>query len=240
MWVSGPSVGLGYWERTELTSEVFGARLSDTKDGPFLRTGDLGFLHQGQLYITGRLKDLVIIRGRNYYPQDIEHSVGTAAPSLRAGCTAAFGLEIEGRERLVVVQEADETRIDDPNDVMACIRTAIARDHKLRVAAIVLLRARTMPKTTSGKVQRKACRDGFVEGTLDVLHEWRAAPDAVSGTSGADASNVESWLQERVAASLGITLGDVDAMTPLGELGLDSVAAAVSGHADRVQVRDRS
>ena len=173
IWVAGDSVAQGYWQRPEETAQVFGAQLA-TGEGPFLRTGDLGFLHQGQLFVTGRLKDLIIIRGQNHYPQDLELTVQQSHPALRAGCGAAFAVDVDGVEQLVIAQEVERTHLRrlDVDGVIGVIREAIAQFHELHVYAIVLLRTGSIPKTSSGKVQRYACRAGFLEETLVALAQW--------------------------------------------------------------------
>ena len=172
IWVSGPSVARGYWRKPEETKQTFGAHLA-TGEGPFLRTGDLGFLDQGQLFVTGRLKDLIIIRGSNHYPQDLEHTVERSHRALRPGCGAAFSIDVDGAERLVIVQEVND-RASVPNeDVVAAIRRALTESHEVHPEAIVLIEPRTIPRTSSGKIQRYACREAFLAGTLNVVHEWR-------------------------------------------------------------------
>jgi 8-amino-7-oxononanoate synthase len=174
IWVSSPSVAQGYWNQPNETDHIFKAHLADTGEGPFLRTGDLGFLHHGELFVTGRLKDVIIIRGRNHYPQDIEWTVQQAHPGLRVGCGAAFSLEVEGAERLVIVQEVERRSLRqlDAKAVISSIRQAISEEHQLQVYAVLLLKPATIPKTSSGKIQRFACRAGFLEKTLNPLEEW--------------------------------------------------------------------
>jgi acyl-CoA synthetase (AMP-forming)/AMP-acid ligase II len=134
IWVSGPSVAHGYWNRAEETEQIFHAFISDTGEGPFLRTGDLGFLQDGELFITGRLKDLIIIRGCNHYPQDVELSVERCHPALRPGCGAAFAIDIRGEERLVIVQEIDDRyQPDEINTIIRSICQSVAEDHELQV-----------------------------------------------------------------------------------------------------------
>jgi 8-amino-7-oxononanoate synthase len=183
VWVYGPSMAQGYWQETEATERVFRARLRDTGEGPFLRTGDLGFLQDGELFITGRLKDLIIVHGVNYYPQDIERTVQESHPRLRPDCGAAFTVEEKkGRERLVVVQEVERHKQSNLTGVFDEIRRAVAAEHELALDVIVLIRAGSVPKTSSGKIQRHACRNGYLANALDVVGTWQAA-DAVSEAS---------------------------------------------------------
>jgi 8-amino-7-oxononanoate synthase/acyl carrier protein len=172
IWVSTPSMGLGYWSKPLETRETFLAHLADTGAGPYLRTGDLGFLHEGELFVTGRVKDLIIIRGVNYYPQDIEVTVEQASDLLRPSGSAAFAADIEGRERLIVVCEVERTRKKDWSDVIAQIRSAVAAAHELPPDGVVLVRAGSISKTSSGKIQRSACHDAFLVGSLSIVEQW--------------------------------------------------------------------
>lgn len=178
IWVSGPSVAQGYWNRPEETLQTFHAYLADTGGGPFLRTGDLGFLQDGELFITGRIKDVIIIRGQNHYPQDIELTVERSHPALRRGCGAAFAVEVKGSERLVVVQEVERSylRQMNVNEVVGNIRHAVAAEHSLQIYATVLVKTGSIPKTSSGKIQRYACRSGFLSGSLNVVEDWSENP----------------------------------------------------------------
>lgn len=166
IWVRGPSVARGYWDRPEQTAEAFGARLEGDAD-PFLRTGDLGFLSGGELFVVGRLKDLLILSGRNHHPQDIELTVERSHAAVRPGGVAAFAVEVEGAERPVVVAEVDPAA--SPDEVSRAIRDAVGARHDLALHALRLVAPRTIPKTSSGKLQRRACRDAFLRGALAEL-----------------------------------------------------------------------
>jgi acyl-CoA synthetase (AMP-forming)/AMP-acid ligase II len=167
VWVAGPSVAQGYWERPEETAAVFGGHLADSGEGPYLRTGDLGFIQDGELFLTGRLKDLIVLRGRNHYPQDIEETVQAVHPGLRAGAGAAFEIIREGRPALVVVQEVDRLyRREDLSQVIGDVRQAVAERHEVQVHDVQLLEYGSIPRTSSGKVQRHRCRIGYEQGTL--------------------------------------------------------------------------
>ncbi|BAZ50023.1 AMP-dependent synthetase and ligase [Nostoc sp. NIES-4103] len=178
IWVSGPSVAQGYWNQIEQTKETFNAYLADTGKGPFLRTGDLGFLQDGELFITGRLKDVIIIRGQNHYPQDIELTVEKSHPSLRPGCGAAFVIDFKNSERLVIVQEVERSYLRKLNvqEVVGQIRQTVVAQHALEVFSIVLVKTGSIPKTSSGKIRRRACKDAFLAGTLDVVEDWSENP----------------------------------------------------------------
>jgi acyl-CoA synthetase (AMP-forming)/AMP-acid ligase II len=168
IWVAGPGVASGYWNRPDDSRETFGAVLRDTGEGPFLRTGDLGFVYDGEVVVTGRLKDLIILDGRNHYPQDIEHTVSTSAPALRPNACAAFSVDGEAGERLVVAAEVDRG-VRDAHEIVLAVRRAVALTHDVRADVVVLVRPGTLPKTSSGKIQRHAARAAFLAGTLDVV-----------------------------------------------------------------------
>lgn len=171
IWVSGSTIAQGYWGKPQETQETFQAYLADTGAGPFLRTGDLGFIKDGELFVTGRLKEIILIRGRNNYPQDIEYTVQNSHPALRPSCGAAFTVEVKGEERLVVVQEVERTwlRKVDIDEVKRAIRKAVVQEYDLQVYAIALIRTGSLPKTSSGKIQRRGCRAKFLEGSLEIL-----------------------------------------------------------------------
>jgi acyl-CoA synthetase (AMP-forming)/AMP-acid ligase II len=164
IWVSGPHVAGGHVVSDEETRSIFGARLADTGEGPFLRTGDLGCIIDGELYVTGRLKDVLILRGKNHYPNDIEATVASSHPALRPNCGAAFSVEVNGQEELVVFQEVrSRTPYGSAEEIRAAVRQALAETHLLRPHAVVLLRPNVILKTSSGKVRRSACRAEFLE-----------------------------------------------------------------------------
>lgn len=171
--VSGKGVGLGYWDKPEDTETTF--RVYVEGRGPYLRTGDLGFLQDGELYITGRIKDMMILWGRNRYPQEIEATLDTCHPAIRAGHSAAFSVETELGEQLIIAAEIERRYLRNLNveEVVNAIRQAIAEQNTVDVFAIVLLKTTTIPKTTSGKIQRRACRTKFLEGSLDSVGQWK-------------------------------------------------------------------
>jgi acyl-CoA synthetase (AMP-forming)/AMP-acid ligase II len=175
VWVRGPSVAAGYWDRKEESELTFCARLRDGDDGPFLRTGDLGFLENGELFISGRLKDVLVIRGRNHNPEEIERTVQAAHPGLRANCGAAFESGQDGESRLIVVQEVQRgNRHLDFDRLLGDVRLAVADRHGLHVHDLQLLEFGSIPKTSSGKIQRHRCRLGYEQGTLK---RWKKAKE---------------------------------------------------------------
>ena len=200
IWIKDPSVAQGYWQRPDATKATFCAYIQDTEEGAFLRTGDLGFIHEGELYITGRIKDLIIVRGTNHYPQDIEWSVQELHPALRSDYGAAFSIEAEGEERLVVVQEVERRSGNiDTETIIADIRQEIAEQHEIQVYGVVLAKPGNILKTASGKIQRRACRDKFLQGTLTVIADWCENPELSSQYRSLQ-GEVES-LAEKVTAS---------------------------------------
>ncbi|MCP2288109.1 AMP-binding enzyme [Nocardia amikacinitolerans] len=177
IWIGGPDAALAYWGNEDATRETFRAETVAPQSGPYLRSGDLGALVDGELYVVGRRKDLVIVGGRNYYPQDIEHTVENADPRIRRGCTAAFAVDREGGEELIVVAEVKADADPDTAALTAALRAAVSVDHSITPARVVLVRAGTVPKTSSGKLQRRATRAAFEAGTLDEI--TAAATEAV-------------------------------------------------------------
>jgi acyl-CoA synthetase (AMP-forming)/AMP-acid ligase II len=164
IWVRGPSVGGGYWDQPEKTAETFGARTVGSEDERrWLRTGDLGFVREENLFVVSRLKDLIIVRGRNHAPQEIEQTVEESHPALRRGCGAAFSIELEGEERLVIAQEVRPRCPAKPEELARVIAAAVAERHGIDPHAVALLPPQTVPKTSSGKIQRAGCRASFAE-----------------------------------------------------------------------------
>jgi amino acid adenylation domain-containing protein len=237
VWVSTLSVASGYWNRPEETKEVFRTHLAMMNEGSFLRTGDLGFLNQGQLYITGRLKDLIIVRGRNYYPQDIELTVERSHPSLRFRSGAAFSIEVNGEERLVVAQETTDHLTQDLDAIINAIRQAITEDHELAPFSVILLKPGAIPKTSSGKTQRHLCRNAFLTGTFPKIREWREGPISegpVPSISKAHPKNIEeteSWLREVLAEKLRMDRHEIDPQQPILQYGVDSMMTMEVAHA---------
>ncbi len=174
VWVCGSSIAQGYWKNPEKTEEDFHAYTAE-KEGPYLRTGDLAFEHEGELYICGRAKDLLIIRGKNYYPQDIEMAVSASHEALSQGGTAAFSLEIDEREQLVIVQEIQRTHMRKFNEeeVLDAMIETIGVECELQVYDILLVRPGQVLKTSSGKIQRQANKQAYIDKTYKVLGELR-------------------------------------------------------------------
>jgi amino acid adenylation domain-containing protein len=261
IWVSGPCNASGYWGRQAETKGTLLAHLADTGEGPFLRTGDLGFIRNGEIFVTGRVKDLIIIRGSNHFPQDIELTVERVSSAVRPGCVAAFSVENAGNEELVIVCEverrqapgdriAEAIRIDHEetrttgtsteSDVklIAQIRAAIAKSHDLAPYAVVLLTPGSIPKTSSGKIQRYACRAAFLANSLSVLSKDITIRESTRySQQHIQDLTTEQSLDDRVQAVITRILGLVERLSgrrlpedasgaALVDLGVDSLAAA--------------
>ena len=239
IWLSGESIAAGYWQRPEVNAETFGALLANGS-GPFLRTGDLGFLDPtgSELFVTGRLKDLIILRGRNHYPQDLELTASRSHPDLLPDGGAAFAVVVEGEERLVVVHEV-ERRAEDHGAIFEAVRRCIAEEHEARVHEVVLIRRSTLLKTSSGKVRRRACRAAYLEGGLRVVAASGVAEAVPRGAAGdlprrgelfalpraERRTAVVEALRTRAAGLLGLEIDSLRPGVPLTALGLDSLAA---------------
>ncbi len=168
IWVSGPSVGQGYWGHPAETEAIFNAHLADTGEGPFLRTGDLGFLRNDELFVTGRLKDLIVIQDRLHYAEDIEMTVDKCHKSLRPYSAAAFVVDLEIEKGLVILQEVERDYKLDLSSVVEAIRSTVAAMHRIQPYAVILIRRGSIFRTSSGKIQRFACREAFLAGKLKV------------------------------------------------------------------------
>ena len=246
IWISGGSVASGYWNRPQATQETFQSALKDGEEGCFLRTGDLGFLSNGELFVTGRLKDVIIISGRNHYPQDVELTVENSHPALRSNCSAAFAIEMQTGECLVIACEVERTHLRHLNtlEIVRAIQIAVSTEHELEVYGVVLLKTGSIPKTSSGKIQRQACKLGFLEKSLNVVGEWQktleshqkinnsnlqqnslSQNDALQNSS-KSVEEIQAWLAQKLAEILQLSPEQIDFKQPLAVYGLSSVKAA--------------
>ena len=243
IWVRGASVAQGYWNRPEETKKTFQATLNsagnDLTEQRYLRTGDLGFMKEGELYITGRLKELMIIRGRNYYPQDIEKTVEESHPALRIHSGAVFSVESDNQEKLIVTQEIRrEARKDlDLDEVIQSIRQRVSEFHELGSQAILLLREGSVPKTSSGKIKRLSVRTQYLEGSLEVLKIWEQGSTGFpqeetdhrgpssTGKDAVSSQMIRHWLVEKIARRLNVQAKDIDVHAAIDRYGLDSLEA---------------
>lgn len=244
IWVQSPSVAVGYWNKPKETEETFKARISGV-EGCFLRTGDLGFIFSGQLYVTGRLKELIIIRGTNHYPQDIEYTIQSSHPILTHASGAAFSVNSNGNEELVAVYEIDNTAAANHTlvrQVISAAMEAVFQNHEIRLHDIVFIRSGTLPKTSSGKIQRVICRGSYINGTLENLlygSDKYKQPAVIASFSESgvpvygkfDASvDIKAWLVVNLADTLNLQPDEIEDDEPFASYGLDSsVAAGLTG-----------
>ncbi len=241
IWVAGPAVGAGYFGNTEATVASFNHALAGSDQAKFLRTGDLGFFHDGQLYITGRLKDLLIFRGRNYVPQDLEWTAEASDQRIRAGHSAAFAIDGADGEQLVLAFEVDRrVAASELPLIAATARRAIAHVHELPVQAIAVVRSGSVPRTSSGKIRRQQCRTDYLAGQLDTL--WldqleageQRSSDAASVPSiqdiralsdpAARQELLETTLRDVIARQLQRSADSIELGVSAIEAGLDSLA----------------
>ncbi len=192
IWVNGPSMAKGYWNAPEATEQTFQARIAGTNEGPFMRTGDLGFMIDGELFVTGRIKDLIIVRGVNLYPQDIEMTVQKVDSHLRplgGGALMVRDNSAQPQEHLVIVQEVERRFKGETATIFNEIRRAVALEHEIPVEAIVLVKSGSIPKTSSGKIQRHACRNGFLDSSLVEIDRWVSPDVSFPFVEGGEADN---------------------------------------------------
>jgi len=231
IWVSGPTVAKGYWNKAEENQRTFGAKITSTGEGLFLRTGDLGLFFEDELYITGRLKDLIIIRGVNYYPNDIEITVQNADDSLKQNSGAAIPVTINGEEKLVVVHELERAALRniDHNKIISSIRAAISEEHELDVYGIVLIRTGSIPMTSSGKIQRRLTKYGYLNKELNVVAEWKQeeAIETLQTEKREEPTieNIKAWLTNWIVRNQHFRLEEIDPDKNIMSYGIDSLAA---------------
>ncbi len=221
IWVSGPNVAQGYWHDPAETERTFHAHTS-SGDGPFLRTGDLGFLRDGQLFVTGRMKDVVIVYGRNHFPQDIERTVEACHPALKPHAGAVFSVDNGEQEKVVIVQEVIRPARHDLEGLLSRVALEVTSEHQIPVDEIVLIKAGTVPKTSSGKIQRQACRQQYLSGTLSTVVHWKANrrrfdPQSLASNYAAPRTETERQLAEIWQEVLGLErVGVFDNFLELG------------------------
>lgn len=229
IWVSGDNLTRGYWANSEATEETMRARLIDGR-GPYLRTGDLGFVIDRGLYIAGRLKDLIIIRGRNLHPDDLENTIEESLPEVRGGRCCAFSVDREQGEALVVVAEIDRVQRHnfDAANIFARLREGISVQHEAELFDAVLVRTGTFPLTSSGKVQRKRACQEYLDGTLQSIARIREPePPADSSTNGeyeGQVAEVRTRLIEYLSTKLHQPAEKLSTKQSFQRLGLDSLS----------------
>ena len=238
IWLTGKNVGKGYWNNPQATNETFKAKLKGSEEF-YARTGDLGFVHDGELYIAGRLKDLIIVRGNNYYPQDIELTVVNSYSGFKQDGAAAFSIDCNGNEMLVVLQEIERewVRRIDTGEAINAIRAAVSRDHQLPLHSVLLLKPFRLLKTSSGKIQRKACKNAFISGEFEPIARWSPDPTrkakfektvpALERLAGLDSNKqldlLTQYVQKTLAAVLHRKTIELNLEQPLNQFGLESL-----------------
>jgi amino acid adenylation domain-containing protein len=243
VWVKGGSISSGYWNRKEASEKTFQNYIADTNDGPYLATEDRGFFLNEELFIAGRIKDLIIVRGVNHYPQDIERTVEVCHPDLRLGGGAAFSVEVGDEEKLVIAHEVDFRKEPDIREVAAAMQLAVAENHDLQLHGLVLVKPGRVPKTSSGKIQRYAARLGYENDTLDKLDVWHAGDETLNAAAKIVADKaeekawerphiktvrqkeIERWIINKISSELNIPASDIDVTQPFARYGLDSARA---------------
>ncbi|MCU7881023.1 MAG: AMP-binding protein [Candidatus Thiodiazotropha sp. (ex Lucinoma aequizonata)] len=238
IWVSGSSIAKGYLGKEAETAETFHARIAGEPQSRYLRTGDLGFLRNGQLFVTGRLKDLLIINGQNLYPQDIEIVVESSSHALRRHACAAFSVERKGIEQIVVVQELKFRSREDTTEVMLSIRRSVAEAFDVPLAGMVLVKAGSIPITSSGKIKRGATRTRYLDGELRVVDQWFGESptlethdisytvshhDRTTAPKRAGSAHIRQWLIDKIARVTGLAEHTISPTKPFAEYGLNSV-----------------
>lgn len=224
------SIAQGYWNQPELTKEVFQAKLAgESSTKSYLRTGDLGFTHQKQLFICGRIKDLIIIHGANFYPQDIELTVSYAHCAIRAGCAAAFSIDGGNEEKLAIVCEVND--FSDYDSVIHSITQAIAKEHQIAVHTIALIKPRSLPKTTSGKIQRRLSQELLYKRDLPIVKLWVVGQITRNQPANTRSDKIQyvhinelkAWLINKIAVRTQMTPESIDCDKAFTEFGIDSL-----------------
>jgi len=243
VFVSGPSVALGYWRQEERSAQVFRLNL-EGNEKTYLRTGDLGFIKNGELFISGRQKDVLIIRGLNYYPQDLERSVEKVCPELRMGCGAAFSIEENEEEHLVMVYELEKEFLAGYSEELKQslakrMIEVLSKEHEIELFAFVLVEHGEVPKTSSGKIAHYACKEAYLNKEMKELGHWSRheefqklkqvplVPELVLSKS---AQEIRDFLKSEIADRLELSIDLIDSSQPMTSYGLDSKdAISLSG-----------
>jgi len=229
IWAKGPSITQGYWNKEEESKETYQAYPEGYNEGPWMRTGDLGFIHEGQLYVSGRLKDLIIIRGANFSPNDIEYTVENCHKALRKNAGAAFSMDVDDQEKLIIIQELERSHMRDFNEdeIFESIRNAVFADHGIQPDIILLTKMGSIKKTSSGKTQRFAMRSVWKNNELDVLASWERPKEKQNSDSsiGFRPEFLREWMINWMAQQLELDPTKIDPDKPVSAYGLDSITA---------------
>lgn len=221
IWISGVDVAQGYLNRPEDSEQIFGAKL-DGEAATYFRSGDLGVVHKGELFLVGRRKELIIIRGANHFPQDIELDVEVAAGPAGVQRTAAFSHRIAGEEVLVLVAEVDRSLFKNPNEVVRTIREVVSRKHGLRVYDIVFVSSNSLPRTGSGKLQRRLCHARYESGELEALVRTKRRGPRAAPLAAPSVSDLRAYIRHALAQRVDLNEDEIGDH-PFSEYGLDSL-----------------
>ena len=226
IWLNGPSVTAGYWNHPEKNKEIFTATLSDNTTKTYLRTSDLGFLYQNELYVTGRMNDLLIIRGANFYAHELEYTAMHAHPALQINGSAVFTITEQENELLCIAQELQREQVSsaDYQAIIASIRREMLAEHGLQADIILLLTPNGVLKTSSGKIQRNDCKQAYLNQALPI--EWAFSLHSKDRPTPPALNDIEAWLFAWIAKRNGVAVNNLAPSTLLAELGFDSIAAA--------------
>lgn len=228
IWLKGPSVSPGYWGDSVDANEIFFSFLQNGS-GPYLRTGDLGFIHEGHLYVTGRFKDLIILRGHNYYPQDIEHTIEQCHPGIKQECTVALSISNDFEEKLVIVSEIQSPKHLNSDECIDAIKNAVNKSHGLTVHQVVLIPAKTLLKTTSGKIQRQKTKQLLLNGALPIFSQWQAKDVPTQQVVVSEhhlnngSNDIHRWLLGWIEAKNNLSEEEVKKIKDIAHLGMDSL-----------------
>ncbi|MEZ5509408.1 MAG: AMP-binding protein [Gammaproteobacteria bacterium] len=237
IWVNSPSVAQGYWNKPSFSGSVFRATIKAQGDTHYMRTGDLGFKLENELFVTGRIKEMIIVAGRNHYPQDIEFSLQSCNPAFRKGCGAAFAIADHGKEQLVVMQELSNTQLQPSDYQQLALQAAraIGFRHGISPRALVFIAPGNLPKTSSGKIQRTEARKIYEAGNITTLYTWDNTAGQIAKPSEARdhaqpvftdwQSELYVQMQTWVSDKLNIEAHHVDLDVTFSELGVDSIEA---------------
>lgn len=238
IWVNSPSVAQGYWDKPSFSESIFKATVKGDESGKtYMRTGDLGCIAEGELFVTGRIKELIIVAGRNHYPQDIEYSLQSSNPVFRKGCGAAFSVTEKGKEQLVVMQEVSNAAADqtDFQQLALAASRAIATRHGITPKALVFIAPGNLPKTSSGKIQRTEAKKIYELGNITPLFSWESASTQVVNKAKKEepvTSEFTDWqselyveMQTWVSDKLNVEPHHIDLDVTFSELGVDSIEA---------------
>lgn len=231
IWLRGPSIGAGYWQKPDMTQEVFQAEISGGSEGHgYLRTGDLGFMRAEQLYVTGRLKEVLILQGRTFYPLDIEVLALAAHADLALGQAAAFEIASDGQQTLAIMIELHRSKMRSVDVAATCaaVRAACINELDIVPSSVTLLAPFALPKTSSGKIQRGLCKKLYQDGGLKIIGEVKdtSPPQSEDPATPRNAADIAQWISQWIAREQGVGLEVVGQNTPFADLGLGSLSAA--------------